>query len=236
MNTIDSILKRIKETQKSNIKEASNLMAKAVKDNNMLHFFGCGHSLMLCEEVFYRAGGLACVNPIFDTALMVQHGAIKSSMVEKQEGYVKWVLDRYELKKREVITIFSTSGRNPVPIDAALSCKEKGLKVIGVTSVEYSEKSKSRHSSGKHLCDVCDVVIDNCIGYGDALLDYGNFEAVPGSTIAGSFIINSVIADVIEKVKKSGMIPPILISGNVDGGSEHNRNILEKYMGKVKHL
>ncbi|WP_084112107.1 sugar isomerase domain-containing protein [Paramaledivibacter caminithermalis] len=149
---------------------------------------------------------------------------------------MKWVLDRYELKKGDVITIFSTSGRNPIPIDAALICKKKGLKVIGITSIEYSEKSKSRHSTGTHLCNVCDVVIDNCIDYGDALLDYGDFNAVPGSTVAGAFIINSVIAGVIDKVSKSHITPPVLVSGNVDGGSEHNKIILKEYIGKVKHL
>ncbi|MDI3535117.1 MAG: hypothetical protein PWQ82_1482 [Thermosediminibacterales bacterium] len=236
MDKIWDILRRIKETQLENIEKVSCLMADTVSHGKMLHFFGCGHSLMLCEEVFYRAGGLGCINPLFDTALMVQHGALKSSMVEKQEGYAKWVLDRYELNEGDVITIFSTSGRNPVPIDAAIISKELGLKVIGITSLEYSKKTASRHSSGKNLYQLCDIVIDNCVDFGDALLDFGKFKAVPGSTVAGAFIINSIIAGTIEKLIEKGITPPVLISGNIDGAEKHNEAILKKYKNKVKHL
>ncbi|WP_066496699.1 SIS domain-containing protein [Abyssisolibacter fermentans] len=236
MNKINSILKNIEKTQMDNIMKASALISNAILDNKIVHFFGCGHSLILCEEVFYRAGGLACLNPIFDTGLMVQHGAIKSSVLEKQEGYAKWILERYNLQKGDAIVIFSTSGRNPVPIDAAIICKDLGLKVIGVTSLDYSKKSSSRHSSNKNLYEFCDVVIDNCVEFGDALLDFDKIKAVPGSTIAGAYIINSVIAEAIEKLNKEEIDVPILMSGNIDGGGEYNEKILKKYKGRIKHL
>ena len=233
---ITETLEFIRATQKEHIRRVAHLKAEAIKANRLLHYCGCGHSLMLCEEVFFRAGGLACVNPIFDTGLMIQHGAVKSSHLEKQEGYTRYILDQYQLNKGDIITIFSTSGRNPVPIDAAIIAKEMGLTTVAITSIQYSEKTCSRHNSGLKLHQVADIVIDNGIAYGDALLDYGSYWAVPGSTLAGAYIINCIMAETLAQLKKENYQPPVLISGNIDGASQKNLKTLEPYRNRVKHL
>lgn len=235
LSKVTELLQKIHTTQTASIAKAAQVKAKAIIDGRLLHYFGCGHSLMLCEEVFFRAGGLACTNPIFDPGLMVQHGAVKSSYMEKQENYAQQVLDQYPLEKGDVITIISTSGRNPVPVDAALYARAKGLTVIGITSGEYQAAS-SRHSSGAKLHDVCDILIDNQVPYGDTLLDFGSFAAVPGSTFASAFIINAVVAETIKDLVDAGHRPPVLISGNVDGSAQHNEQILASYRKRVKHL
>ncbi|MTI96306.1 MAG: SIS domain-containing protein [Firmicutes bacterium] len=233
---ISVMLKNTNDSQLQVIKKVAQCKANAIKEDKILHYFGCGHSLMLCEEVFYRAGGLACMNPIFDPGLMVQHGGVKSSHMEKQENYAPFVLDQYNLQAGDIFTVFSTSGRNPVPVDAALYAREKGLTVIAVTSMAYSTRVSSRHSSGKNLHQVADIVIDSGVDYGDALLDYGAFRAIPGSTIVGAFIINAILAETLSLLTKQGFEPPVLISGNIDGGSEKNEKTLAKYRQMIKHL
>ena len=90
------------------------------------------------------------------------------------------------MKLRDIFIIISNSGRNAMPIEIAMLAKEKGLKVIAITSIEQSKKYPSRHSSRKKLYDLADIVIDNCVPSGDGMLNI--IEMVPLATMLSEFI------------------------------------------------
>lgn len=230
-------LRKVEETQLDSIKEAAGLIAKSIQKDGLLHLFGCGHSHILVEEVFYRAGGLVPISPIFETSAMLHEGAVKSSKIERMQGYAIHILENYILKEGEAILIISNSGINSLPIEMAIEAKRKGLQVIALTSSAYLQY-ESRHPSGKKLYELADIVIDNLLPYGDALIEVPNTDMRmgPGSTIIGAFLINLLMVSVVEELQALGVEPPIFVSGNVEGGMEFNQKNIRKYQGRVKHL
>lgn len=234
---IKEIIELVEEEQTKSIKEAAMLIAKSIKQDGLLHLFGCGHSHILVEEVFYRAGGLVPINPIFETSTMLHEGAVKSSKIERMQGYAVHILNNYTFKEGEVLILISNSGINCLPIEMAIEAKKKGLKIIALTSSSYLEH-ESRHPSGKKLYDLADIVIDTMLPYGDALVEVPDtqLKMSPGSTVIGAFLINMLMARVVEELQKLKVDPPIFVSGNVEGGMEYNQKYLEKYQGRIKHM
>lgn len=235
--TIISQIREITEKEIAAIDKAADKVAETIARDGLVHLFGCGHSHMLVEEVFYRAGGLAAINPILDTAVMLHEGAVKSSMVERMEGYAAHILNNYDVKPGEPIIVISNSGVNGVPVDMALEAKAKGLFVIVIVSSAYF-KEGSRHSSGKKLYEVADLVIDNHLPYGDALMEVPgtDIRMSPGSTVIGATILNMMMTMAVNKLAEQGIEPPVYRSGNVPGGFEQNLKHIEKYRQRIKHL
>jgi uncharacterized phosphosugar-binding protein len=235
---LQETLKQVLATQIGPLERAADLIAGSIARGGVLHLFGCGHSQMLCEEVFYRAGGLAAVNPILDAGLALSAGAVKSSMLERLEGYGKAALSQQDLRPGEVIIVISTSGRNPVPVEVALEARRRGLTVVALTSVAYSQASASRHSSGQRLMDVADIVIDTCGVPGDAVLEHPGVPVrfSPISTVIGAAILNALMAEVVERLVAMGVEPPVFLSGNLDGSDAHNLALVERYKHRVGRL
>jgi len=185
---------------------------------------------MIGKEIASRAGGLVPVNLIPDPT---------EGMAERLEGLGEILLGRYERRYQllpgEVMIVVSTSGRNPVPIEIALKAQERGLFVIAITSLEYSRVSTSRHSSGKRLFEVADLVLDNGVPPGDASVEIGRTgqKAGASSTIAGALIVNMLMLSVIEHILEAGEEPPILRSYNLEGSDEHNRMLFERYRTRL---
>lgn len=227
----------IVENEMDSILKAAEWIADSVANNGLVHLFGCGHSHLLVEVIFYRAGGLVPVNAILETSVMLHEGAVKSSKIERLSGYAELILDNYSVNQGEVMIVISNSGINGIPVEMALAAKQKGLKVVAVSSSSY-QTAKSRHPSGKRLRDIADLVIDNHMPHGDALVEVPSTELkmASGSTIAGSLILNMVMTTVAEKLIERGVTPPIFVSGNIPGGFEQNEAYIEQYRGRIKHL
>src|SRR5690625_3678888 len=138
-NKITELLKKVYESQEDVLDEAAERISQAIQGDGIIHLYGCGHSHILTEEVFYRAGGLVPIRPIFHEPLMLHEGAMLSSMIERKNDYATNFMEEQDIRKNDVAFIISTSGRNPVPVDAAIIAKEKGAFVIGMTSREYSD-------------------------------------------------------------------------------------------------
>ncbi|MFZ4451340.1 sugar isomerase domain-containing protein [Salibacterium aidingense] len=219
------------------LKFLSGKIADSIEEDGLLHIFGCGHSHLLAEDIFYRAGGLLPINPILESNLMLHGGAVKSSSMERLEGYAAPILDNYKVKAGEVLIVISNSGINNVPVEMAMAAKEKGLYVAALSSSSYN-KETSRHKSGKKLIDFADALIDNGIPHGDALLDVPgtDIRMAPGSTVIGSYLLNTLMVLVSERFIEKGTEPPILVSGNIKGGMERNKSLLDKYKECIKHL
>lgn len=236
LSAAENVLKEVRETQAEALGKAAEVVSCAVAAGGLLFLFGTGHSHLLAEEVFYRAGGLACVCPILDEALMLHSSASASTKLERQEGYTGEVLQRYDLQRGGCMMIASNSGRNAAGIEAALYSREKGLTVIAVTSL--AARGASRHSSGMLLHQVADIVIDNCVPPGDAAVDVAGLEnrVSAVSTVAGAAILQAVTAQAVENLVQRGLPPDVFASSNIDGGDEINRRHIEKYRRRIPHL
>ncbi|WP_209125571.1 SIS domain-containing protein [Alkalihalobacillus sp. BA299] len=241
----DTYFKKIKELlltievdEKAQVKQAAKKFAESIQQGGIIHVFGCGHSHILGEEVFYRAGGLVPVNPILVEDLMLHHGAVRSSTLERKQHFAEAFIGDEDIRETDCLIVVSTSGRNPVPIDVALYGKMKGAYVVGISSLNYVPSQPSRHESGKHLCHVVDLAINNHANIGDALIEDDQIGVPfgPSSTIIGAAIINSMIAEIIHELSKNGVEPPIFKSGNIDGSDEHNQRLIEKYKERIKRL
>jgi uncharacterized phosphosugar-binding protein len=218
--------------------ELAQRISSCIQQDGIIQLFGCGHSHILSEEVFYRAGGLVPINPILIEPLMLHEGAVRSSQLEKASGYAEKFMDEQELRVNDVVIVLSTSGKNPVPIDVALYAKEKGAYVASISSFDYTEKETSRHPDGHFLSQVTDIAINNHSVVGDAILKHEQVSVPfsPSSTVIGAAILNSVMAGAIENMVEEGFEPPIFKSGNVDGADDHNKGLIEKYRKRIPLL
>lgn len=235
--TVSQTLSVIFEHETAKIEQAGAMLAETLKKDGLLYVFGCGHSHMLAEELFYRAGGLAPVYPIFETAAMLHEGAAKSSRIERMSGYAKHVMDRYPIGPNDCLLIVSTSGINPFPMEMADAAKEKGAQVIGISSFAYLG-NPSRHPEGKHLPDFCDICVDNHVPTGDATVQVcaDGTKAGPVSTIASIAIANSIVLHACEVLNDQGIEPRVFHSGNCPGADGYNAALINDYMPRVRNL
>ncbi len=238
INEVEKIVSKIKTDCTGAIEQAAVLFKNALVNDKKIFLFGTGHSHMLSEELFYRAGGLVQIQPVLDEDLMLHISASESTVLERKEGLAEVLYDRYGMKPDDVIVIISNSGRNGVIVDMALLCKARGLKTISLTSLNHTNASPSRHKSGKRLCEITDVVLDNCGCVGDAcvLVDGIEGRICATSTVAGALILNSIVARCVELCAESGFNTPHFCSANVDGGDEINDKLVEEYKKEFMHL
>lgn len=211
------------------IHRAAQAVADAIANDRDFLLFGSGHSALIARDAAGRAGGLVPALQIEDVA---------DGDAERLEGMGKVILGRYQLRAGSVMVIISNSGINAVPIEMTIMAKAAGLTVVAITSVAHSQSVQSRHSSGKKLYEVADIVLDTHGVPGDAAVELPGTPAKSGalSTLLGSAIIQALTVQAAALLAERGIEPPVFISANVSGGDEHNRALLERYWPRlVKH-
>ncbi|HEY47857.1 MAG: hypothetical protein AMJ88_11915 [Anaerolineae bacterium SM23_ 63] len=225
----------VSQTQSDQIETASQWITESIKAGGVLHVFGSGHSHIVGVDLFYRAGGLSPVNAMLDYNLTQLGGGrpTRSTQLERLEGYAKIIFDNYDLRSGEILVVVSQSGINPAVVEAALEGKALGLKVIALTSLEQSSNAESRHSSGKRLFELADLVIDNRIPPGDAVIEVGEGlpKAAPISTIIHCLIMQAIVAEVATRLYDAGVKPPIWMSANVPGGDAWAEEMMKQFGG-----
>jgi len=236
-----AILEMIEEiisTQSEKTEAAAEIVAEAVSQDGLLHTLGVGHSHCITEDIFWRAGTLAPIHAILEQSMIGSVEVTKSAYLEKLEGTGPIICDYHRIAPPDALLTVSNSANNAMPIDVALEARKRGVKVIAVCSVTYANSLKPRHSSGKKLIDVADVVIDNCGEVGDTSLHLDGLEQGigPTSTITGSFILNSFLVQAAENLTEMGIKPEVYWSGNLEGGMEANAAYHEKYWGRIRNL
>ena len=233
-NQIIHILDQIKNTQAERMNAAARMVADVIKNDGIIYVFGCGHSHLISLDCFYRAGGLANVSAMLDTDLMLHNGAAKSSVMEKMHGIAESIFDRYCMTKRDLLFVISTSGKNAVPVEMAQTATNRGIQNIAVVSSSYFADKKAEPL----LFECSDLYIDNCVPHGDAVMQIPDLNVKMGSvsTVASSFILQSVLLSGAELAAKEGAKVPVYMSGNVEGGSAYNKALIAEYLPRIKHL
>ncbi len=234
---VNEVLDAVFDHETEGIQHAAAAVAESLEQDGLLYVFGCGHSHMVEEELFYRAGGLAPVYPIFETASMLHEGAAKSSRIERMSGYAQYVIDRYPIGPKDCLLVASTSGINPFAMEMAMLARERGAKVIGISSFAYRSQP-SRQKDGLHLYDCCDINIDNHVPHGDAVIQVcsDGTKAGPLSTISLLTIANSIVLEACEIMESHGIEPLVFHSGNCPGSDEYNMRIINKYKYRIQNL
>lgn len=235
---LKKLLDIVEIEEKTKIAAAAQRISECIREGGIIHVFGCGHSHMLGEELFYRAGGLVPVSPIFVEELMLHEGALRSSWLEQKNDYAAAFMRKVDIRPKDLVIVASTSGRNPVPIDVALTARDKGAFVIGITSLDYVNKQASRHRNGIYLFEAVDLAINTHIQAGDALMTDERVDVAfgSGSTIIGASIVNAMMVEAVKHMADNQVEPPIFKSGNTDGAEEHNRRLIQKYQTRIPLL
>ena len=234
---VRKLLDEVDQTQQKNIELASKLIYESMKKGGIFHVFCTGHSHMIAEEFFYRAGGLIPVNPLLMPFLMQHEGAVSSTKFERLSGVAKIVFDGADIRKGEPILIASNSGINAVPIEMAMLAKENGNPVITLTSANVSAQVQSRHASGKRLFELGDIVLDTNVPKGDSVIDCKNgLKTGSVSSIVSLYIVQKLAINITNTFVENGEDPPIFKSANVAGGDEYNEKLLKKYKGRIRCL
>ncbi|MDP9439897.1 MAG: SIS domain-containing protein, partial [Actinomycetota bacterium] len=235
------VQERVLSEERSNLLEAARLLAGSLdrdEPDRMIHVFGCGHSHLMAEEAFWRAGGLVPVHPILDPNLTLLGGR-RTSPLERLEGYARVLLAGEDLRPGEVMVVFSNSGINALPIEVALAAKEAGLHILAVTSLAHGKSVEPRHSSGRRLFELADVTVDTHVPTGDAAVDLSELSGgaeghrvAPLSTAIGALVWNALVAEIAYLRVAAGAEPSCFISQNVPGGDEANEALVSRYRAR----
>lgn len=235
--TVFGIIRRVLDEEARNLEMASELVAESIASGGLEYVFGTGHSMLVALEVFHRAGELVRVYPMLDLSLLGFPSATRASLLERLPGYAKALADSVRVVPNSVLIVVSNSGKNAVPVELAHEMRSRGVKVVAVTSVEYSRRLKPENPLGKRLYEVADVVVDNKVPEGDAAYELGDGTRVfPVSTIVNSFIVHAVNARAVEILLSRGLEVEVWASVNIPGGRERNLRYLSKYYEVLRYL
>ena len=239
-----SIMDKIEETQMENISEAATVMADSIEAGRWVHTFGCGHSTLPVEEMYPRIGGFVGFHPIielplsFFTHIVGDMGVHQFIFLERVEGYGNQIMKGYNFDARDTMWLFSHTGINNVNIDVALRSKELGMTVVVFGSAAESRGKKSRHSSGKNIFEIADIVVDSCVPLQDASVDLKNHQDKIGplSTHAYVSIVRMTITTVAEILADRNVKLFIHPSHNVPGDTTAHERLdaaLAEYKRRV---
>jgi uncharacterized phosphosugar-binding protein len=225
------------------IQKAARMVADQIKEDKLIYAFGPGgHSNLGVQELFFRAGGLMHVSAMLDEGTLLSGGALRSMAIERTPGYGNIVIEDYGLGQGDLLILINAYGINAALIDAALEAKKRGVKTIGVTSVEHAlatpENHPARHPSKKNMFELVDVVLDSKIQVGDAVIKIDGVDQAVGpmSTYATTYLINTMVAESVALLAQEGIQPPIWRSGNAPDGDTLNARFIDRFRGRIKKL
>ncbi len=236
-------LKRIQEEQADAIRQAAAIMADAISEDRLIHVYGGGgHTTLAMGEMFFRAGGLANIDPVMETGLSVFNQALKYLELERTENYGRAIVRYYEIEPGDPFIIFHNIGINAATIDAATEAQKQGARIIAISSSYWQREMPKghfiRHSSGKNLFDFAEVCIDDYNPVGDSVVNVPGFDSpiAPISNVVDFTIAHWLEIECVRQCVKRGITPPVWRSANAPGGDEFNATSLRKYRPRIKSL
>ncbi|GAA2091841.1 sugar isomerase domain-containing protein [Microlunatus panaciterrae] len=230
---------KVVETQQDNISEAAKLIVQQLGKNGIIQVFGTGHSRSFAMEIAGRAGGLVPASKLSISDLVffgdTEPMDVLDPMLERDDSLAERLLAVHHIDPADIFIICSNSGGNGSTVELARLVKERGHKLIAVTSMDHTTKIDSRHPSGQKLYQLADVVIDNGGVFGDAALQLptgGNTTAT--SSLTGTLIAQMLVTEICGLLLEAEQPVPILISANIPGGDAHNDALRDRYGDRVK--
>jgi uncharacterized phosphosugar-binding protein len=227
-------LARVEQHNAVAVADAAELVLASATAGGTVLTAGAGHSLAAVAETFYRAGGLACVRPLYHPELLPLHGAVSSTAAERRTGLAAEVLGAAGLAAHDLLVVFSTSGINPYPVELAAEAIAAGCPVVAFTSAEASSRGP-RRAAGT-LAQNATIVLDNLVRPGDTSYPPDSPVTAPMSSIANAFLWNLVLVRLLERAREQGDELPLWRSSNVAGGDEANAELLRRYQARVPQL
>jgi uncharacterized phosphosugar-binding protein len=231
-------VRRAAAANKDSVAAAGRLIADCVAADGVVHGFGTGHSQATVLELVGRAGGLIPTNRIALADLVLRGGedraALADPLLERSPGLARRLYELAEPRPQDLFVIVSNSGVNNSIVDMALHVKQAGHPLIALTSLTHTRAVPALHSSGEHLADIADAVLDNCAPAGDALLPLPGGGAVCGvSTLTSALLVQMIVAEAVGLLLAAGEDPPVYVSANLPGGHERNVVLEEHYAGRL---
>ncbi|MGE4300617.1 MAG: sugar isomerase domain-containing protein [Victivallaceae bacterium] len=238
LNRAESLLELIAREEAASLDAAAGLVASVYLAGGTIYVFGCTHSAILAEDVFYRAGAPAFWQPLWGPGMSITAApGLLTSAAEHNAELGRSIVECSRLGAGDLIVVISTSGKNGAPLGVADAALKRGAKLVAVTSGNYRERTGD-YPGIPNLWSLRDraVVIDNHVPEGDAAVTAGGAPMGPVSTIAGSFIMHTLSALAVDKIVASGHKPPVFMSSNAPGGLEHNRELMAQPELRAKFM
>ena len=237
MRIVREHLDAIAATQKE-APGGGRLCREAIRRDGMIWLFGTGHSHLLAIEGHHRAGGLACVCPVLGPGLMMHEGADLGTRMERLPGLAAIVLDHYPMRAGDVLFVFSNSGINAVPVEAALTREgprpERGCRAGGGLCARPEARAGGQEAGRHRRCR--DRQSGPARRRAGARVQ-GELRTGPGST--GHRRLHPGRHPLRDRPRASpriGIDPPVYISSNMPGAEEHNARLVARYRPRNPHL
>lgn len=230
-NRIVSMIHTFSETQEDAMRSAAKRIAECIVKGGRFFTIGTGHSHMVGEEFYARAGGLACTRLVAPMELTLGEHPQKSTNIERIAAYADVVIAQYGIRTGDAVLISSNSGRNGMLVELALKLRALGAITIAFTNLKHSQSVTSRHVSGKKLCGLCDFVIDNCGEVGDASIALEGVRGKMGasSSIIGMYMAQTLSMYIAQALVELGAEAPVFLSSNLDAGDAWNEGLMKQY-------
>lgn len=240
---LNDLIDRFETEQQENLHAVANWMADACVADRLIYLFGGGgHTCLVMQELFWRAGGLANLCPMIDYAIHPVTPAYLYLGHERMAGVGNHVVDYYGVSEGDVVILFHSYGFNAPTVDAALECKRRKARVIGVSSSDWHRNVPKnlpiRHRSGKTLFDVADICVEDYVPYGDTVIQVPGLEQpITGiSSTIDFYIAHRFEIECVKECLRRGFTPAVWRSANIPGGDAYNATLRAKYNGRVKSL
>lgn len=233
-HAVQQHLARITEHNAAALDAAADAVLDTIRADGLILTAGAGHSLAAVAETFYRAGGLACVRPLYHPELLPMHGAQSSTDAERRTGLAADVLGQAPLGEHDLLVVFSTSGVNPYPVELASLVRAAGRPVIGVTSGPTSAIAPRR--AGTTVAEQATIVLDTLVPPGDSTYPPAAPVTAALSTVANAFLWNLLLVRLLDRAEQVSVSLPLWRSSNVPGGEEANKALFERYTPRVPVL
>jgi uncharacterized phosphosugar-binding protein len=227
LDAFEVVLGRARSANLETLPAAARLVADVVARDGLVYVFGSGHSQLVALDLNNRAGSLAPVQVIFDPTWGV------SEMIE---GYGPTLLADAGFTPRDCLIVISNSGNNAAQIEVAMAARKAGTPVVAVTAVAISKASRPRHSSGKRLLDLGDIVLDNGGVGSDVAVAVGDVNVGATSTLVAAALLHEVIVEAVIALAAGGLDVPVIRANSQEGGPEHNARLRERYRGRIKRV
>ncbi len=228
-------LERVEATNAATLDVVAEKMLEVVGNDGLIYVGGTGHSLAMVLEAFYRAGGLACIQPLYHASLLPLHGGRESTLCEHTPGLARLIVENHRPGPADLAFVFTNSGINAVPVELAEELSRRWTPVVAVVSLNHLRAAPAR--AGKKIDEIADHVLDTLVPYGDASYPTGDGSTTAGmSSLTGVYLWNLLLSRLADRALERRLRLPVWASSNVAGGSEQNAVLFDRYAYRVPEL